>query len=515
MNELYYNAIPTAYNSQKQVSIVHADNWEYSSGGKFFTCAYPIWAYFYKDSANSNRVMFCVPDSPEYASYDNMEIRLYEPGSSSYLTVTVHFNDVSNTFTSSANDPLKPNQKVWRYSWNPNGWVQSWERMATLVGAGEENNFVMVALYGDKIREKLPNEIDPYVDYGEGSIGGDVIGVPGLPTVSAVDTGLVTLYSPTISEMQRLADYLWTSITPGSGTDGILKEIAQGICRLIADPMKVIMGLSILPSRGISVTSQRYLFSNDFIGVSQVYMKKLTSQYYAVDCGSLTFNTLCGDTFLDYSPYSKFQVYLPFVGVVHVDANDFVGHTIGVKYNIDALSGSCTAFITKDGSVMYTYSGNVALNVPLSSESWAQTWSAALNLIGSAVVGGVAGVTVGSGKNATTVKGAKGAWLNSKGNAADVATNPSVLSPQVNHSGAIGGSSGFMNVMTPYVIREAVNYQSTAGMNELKGYPLHSVMQLSQVAGYTEVSNVHLEGISATSAELDEIESLLAGGVIL
>lgn len=420
----------------------------------------------------------------------NVTVKSYDTDGSLYSTVTL-----DSTYTAS-------NGQTIYYKSTTNVRATSGTNVISNVSL---NNTLELMVFGEKLL--VDNSDDPYIQYGQGDLQGDVISVPGLPTLSAVDTGLVTLYAPTVNEMKILADYLWTSVTQGTDQLGVLKEIAQAICRLIADPMKVIMGLSILPSRGIGKTTNRYQFSNDFIGASQVYMKKLTSQYYQVDCGSLTFNTLCGGTFLDYSPYSKFQVYLPFVGVVHVDANDFVGHTIGVIYNVDALSGSCTAFITKDNSVMYTYSGNVALNVPLSSESWAETWSAAMGLISSAVSGGVAGNTIGAA--------AKGIGKAFKQTAADIASNPSMLSPQVNHSGAIGGSSGFMNNMTPYVIREAVSFRSTAGMNQLKGYPLHKATQIGLCKGFTQVTDVHMTSTKALKTEIDEIESLLAEGVIV
>lgn len=390
------------------------------------------------------------------------------------------------------------------------------------ITATPENSYKVIgaAVFAPKTKVADPQSTDPYVNYGEGDLGGDTLPVPSLPTVSAVNTGLITLYNPTESEMRALSDYLWTNIEPGADVLGALKEIAQSIARLVADPLKVILGLSIVPSQGLNVNSTRSQLKVGFTTVPGVFMHRMNSQYYQVDCGELTFNSICGDTFLDYSPYAKFQVYLPFIGIVHVDANDFVNHTIGIKYNIDALSGACTAFITKDGSVMYTYSGNVALNVPLSAESWSETWSAALNLVSSSIKGGVAGVTVSppsSNPMTPVASGLQGMAeeLITSGGAANLANNPSVLSPSIERSGAVAGSSGFMNIMIPFVVREAVRYTPTDGMNTLKGYPLHSVKTLGTASGYTEISGVHLENIPATTSELVEIENLLVGGVIL
>lgn len=346
---------------------------------------------------------------------------------------------------------------------------------------------------------------DPYSDLpvdGETDIpGGDVIPIPSLPGLGAVSAGVIGLFAPSPSQMQALANYMWTDFG-GTGTtvEDILTEIVEALKRAIANPLDYVVGLNIIPSQGLSVGSDRAIrfgFTN-----SGVSMPQLTSQYFVVDCGTLRFDTLCGDTFLDYAPYSKFSIYLPYVGIKEVDANDFVGHTIGVVYHGDVVTGGVTAYITKDGSVMYQYSGCCALNVPLSSDGWGSTIAGAVQIATSLVAGGFAGGAAGVAESA--VKGAAAA-----------AANPSLLSPKVQHSGAVSGGAGCMGIQTPFVIREAVRFHSTAGMNTVSGYPSFYYKSLGSVSGYTVVLDVHLKGIPATSEEIAEIESLLKSGVVL
>lgn len=347
--------------------------------------------------------------------------------------------------------------------------------------------------------------IDPYADLpvdGEMDIpGGDVIPIPSLPGLGAVSAGVIGLFAPSPSQMQALANYMWTDFG-GTGTtvEDILSEIVEAIKRVIANPLDYVVGLNIIPSQGLSIGSDRTIrfgFTN-----SGVSMPQLTSQYFVVDCGTLRFDTLCGDTFLDYAPYSKFSIYLPYVGIKEVDANDFVGHTIGVVYHGDVVTGGVTAYVTKDGSVMYQYSGCCALNVPLSADGWGSTIAGAVQIATSLVAGGFAGGAAGVAESA--VKGAAAA-----------AANPSLLSPKVQHSGAVSGGAGCMGVQTPFVIREAVRFHTTAGMNSVSGYPSFYYKSLGSVSGYTVVLDVHLKGIPATSEEIAEIESLLKSGVVL
>lgn len=343
---------------------------------------------------------------------------------------------------------------------------------------------------------------DPYqtID-GESAIpGGGSVGVPGLPGVTATSSGVIGLFAPSASQMQLLADYMWTDFGgTGTTTEDILKEIVEALKRSISNPLDYVVGLNIIPSQGLSIggsSTIRFGFVN-----SNVSMPRLTNQYFTVDCGSLSFNTLCGDTFLDYAPYSKFSIYLPYIGVKDVDANDFVGHTISVMYRGDVVTGGVTAYILKDGSVMYQYSGCCALNVPLTADGWGSTIAGAVQIATSVVAGGIAGGAAGVAASA-----AKGA--------ASVAANPSLLSPQVMRSGAVSGGAGCMGVQYPFVIREAVRFHSTSGFNTVSGYPAYYYKSLSNVHGFTTCLDVHLTNIPGTQGEIAEIERMLKEGVI-
>ena len=348
-----------------------------------------------------------------------------------------------------------------------------------------------------------PKDTDPYAGIdGESNIpGGGSVEIPSFPQLSSTSTGIVGLFAPSPSQMQALANYMWTDFG-GTGTDvtEVLKEIVEALKRSISNPLDYVIGLNIIPSQGLSIGESSVI--NFGFTSSGVSMPRLSSQFFTVDCGTISFPTLCGDTFLDYAPYSKFSIYLPYIGFKDVDANDFVGHTIGVIYHGDTVTGGVTAYITKDGSVMYQYSGCCALNIPLSADNWGNTISGAVQIATSLVATGASG-------------GAAGVAMAAAKGAANVAANPSLLSPQVSHSGAVSGGAGCMAIQYPFVIREAVRFHSTAGFNKFSGYPSFYSRSLKDVSGFTTVFDVHLENIPATNGEIAEIENLLKSGVIL
>lgn len=344
---------------------------------------------------------------------------------------------------------------------------------------------------------------DPYADIdGEADLpGGGTVPVPGLPGLSAVSTGMLGLFAPSVSQMQQLADFMWTDFG-GTGTTevDVLKEIVQAIKRNISNPLDYVVGLNIIPSQGLSIGTAvevRFGFVNTGISIP-----RLTNQYFTVNCGTVYFPPVCNDTFLDYAPYSKFSIYLPYIGYKDLNANDCVGHTIGVIYHGDTVTGGITAYITKDGNVFYQYSGCCALTLPLSADSWGTTISGALQVASALGVGVLTGGAAGIANAA----------INST---SSVAGNPSLLSPQVARSGAVSGGAGLMGVQHPVIIREAVSFHDTTGFNTVSGYPSWYYKQLSDVSGYTTVVDVHLHNIPATQGEIEEIEQKLKEGVIL
>ncbi len=72
-----------------------------------------------------------------------------------------------------------------------------------------------------------------------------------------------------------------------------------------------------------------------------------------------------GNSFLDYAPYTTYDLYIPFCGTVQLDPNDIVGHSIDVQLLIDYTTGSCDAYVSVDNLVIETLSGNIAIDIPV------------------------------------------------------------------------------------------------------------------------------------------------------
>lgn len=331
---------------------------------------------------------------------------------------------------------------------------------------------------------------DPYDDDsddggGNGSDDGDDnIDIPNLPDLSAVDTGFINLFTPSIPQIKALARFMWST------------DFFDNIIKLWTDPMQVILGLSIVPVTVPTAGAAEVTVGNVSTGVS---MNKASSQYVSVDCGSIKVNEYYG-SYLDYAPYTKISIYLPYCGTHALDCDEVMNETLHVVYHVDILSGACVAFIKVGNKVLYTFTGNCATNIPVTGENFSRMVTGAINA--TAMLG------------ATALSGGAAAPITAAGLASTAAT-VMTSKPDVEHSGSVSGSTGLLAIQKPYLIRERPRACVPRYQNKFLGYPSFTYKKLSDLSGYTEVEEIHLEKMTCTEAEAEEIIDLLEKGVIL
>lgn len=340
---------------------------------------------------------------------------------------------------------------------------------------------------------------DSSISYAGGGTGkfdnaSDSIGVPALPTLSAVSAGFVSMYSPTLAQLNSLASFLWT--------DNMFDP--DNFKKLFTDPMECIIGLTIVPVNPTSSGSISVKVGYVDTGIS---MARLSSQYAEVNCGTLQADEFWGSA-LDYSPFTKIHIYLPYVGMREINADDIMGKSVGVVYHIDLLSGACTAFVTAGGSVLYQFNGQCSINIPMAASNFTEMIHSAISAIGA-----VAMTASGAGAASSAVDAAA---VGTAANMGASAANSAISSkPTFSHSGQMGGSGGMLAVQIPYIIIERPRQCVAEDVNTFAGFPANITYKLSNLEGYTVVDSIHLDGFSCTDNEASEILSLLKGGVIL
>ena len=353
----------------------------------------------------------------------------------------------------------------------------------------------------------MPEEDDQENPYGGGGNSGpgggdgtlrpgsldsiDPAEIPDLPTLSAADLGFITIYNPTATELKALSSFMWSS-----AFDLVTYK------KLFSDPMQSIIGLAIVPVAPSVGGVKNVHFGTIDSGIAMNY---LASNYVQLDCGWCDVERYIG-CFMDNEPYTKISIYLPFIGIRQLSADDVIGGSIHVVYNIDVLTGACACFIEHDTrGVLYSYNGSCITNIPLTAVNFSGAIQNAVSAIGSAV-GMVAGVATGAAP--LTAMGAMGLMTS----AANTALNSK---PQVQRSGNLGGSAGIMSIMRPYVIIERPDVSVPGNVQHYVGQTSNITMSLGSCHGFTLCEYVHIDNVSATTEEIAEIESLLKQGVIL
>ena len=311
---------------------------------------------------------------------------------------------------------------------------------------------------------------------------GDQTGLPGLPSSGVLSSGFIAMYNPTIAQLQSLGAKLWSD------------DFVESILKLWNDPMEAIITLGLVPFAPTSSGATNCQIGNYDTEVS---MARVTSQYMTKTCGSVTIEEFWGNA-LDYAPYTEAEMFIPFVGMKKIDIDDIMGKTVSIDYNIDLLGGEAVAYVSVDNRVLYDFRCNLMSSVPISSSSYASLYSGILRAASSLAVGAAAGGVVAAAGGLTSAVNVMTSKHSSIERGSDLTPN-----------------AGVLGLLMPYIILHRPVQSLPSNFGHFKGYPSNITRTLSGVSGYTEVEYIHLDGISATDAEKEEIYTLLKDGVIL
>lgn len=322
---------------------------------------------------------------------------------------------------------------------------------------------------------------------GGGSFSGDndPIDIPDLPSISAVDAGFITIYKPSLDELRNLSKYLWSDLFS-----------LDSFKKIFADPIDCILGLNIMPFGIASGGKANVYVGNMDTGISMTLAQQ---QYVAVDCGSVKAAEYSG-SFFDYSPHTKYNIYLPYIGIEPLDPDEITGKDIRVVYHIDILTGSLICYVKVGNAVMYEYQGSCGQTIPINGNDFTSVFMGAVQ-----IAGNVAGMVSTGGASAGAIAGG---LLSSTSTAAG-------MKPNIEKSGSLSGAGGFLGNQKPFIIKETPRQCMPLSQQKYTGFPSYQTQRLGSLRGYTEVESVNLSGIPANDSELSEIESLLKGGVYL
>lgn len=322
------------------------------------------------------------------------------------------------------------------------------------------------------------------------------IGEPALPTVSICDTGMISLYTVSPSDMYQLAKKLWSQ----NFFDTIIKNFQS--------PMDNIVSLHVVPFNVYAATQANIIIGNYD---TEIPSNILSTTYFDIDCGIIEL-TGAYQTFADYAPFTNLALYLPYIGIVPISPDDIMDGAINVKYHIDVFSGACVAFVMslKRGqwTVLNQYQGNILTQFPITGADYTNVYVGAMQVANTAIQTGMQIATAPSAVNAVS---------NGLNGITQGFSQAMQAKPSFQRSGNVTSAAGFMSVQIPYLIITKPNYIQAKDFRALKGYVSNLQCVIGEQSGFISatVNNEKLTGINATDEEKNMIRSLLSEGIYI
>lgn len=316
-------------------------------------------------------------------------------------------------------------------------------------------------------------------------------------------TGILTLYAPSVTELQNFSNFLYASLTDAD---------ALALKKLFSNPMDYIIGLNMCHldlSSQIANTKSVHLGGID----STIAMSYLSNQIICVSGGSLSL-PMPMFNFLAFSPYLKAKIYIPYCGEHDLPIDWVIGGVMNLTYNIDLLSGALTAqlSITRDrtsyltngkiedavNNLFYTeYTGNIFIPVPLGSVDNRGLMSSLLGIASATAT------SIATSNPMPLVGSVANAAMNSK--------------PTLQRSGSIGSCYGYMLPQCAQITIERAVQNLPLEFSSYRGYPSNTIGKIGNYTGLiicdtdTFWSNNFTKAV--TDEEVNEIKQLLNSGI--
>lgn len=409
------------------------------------------------------------------------------------LATGLGFAATDSTESVAQNGNINTNDKIWTPTYNEQGYIDGKTNDQTekteYTDDGANGGFIQPNFdpYEDEEEEEYPDE-DPSEDQKTPEIE--------LPDVTLSSYGVFNrTYVLTKLLCQHLSDYLWNSDST------TFEDIIQDL-RLVGDNvMNSIISVIMFP---FEIPNNE---NSELIRIGRrtttVYARPLITNNIVFDMGDC-YCYAKFQNFLDYEPYTKAWLYIPFCGIFSVPLQQFMNKYIDIKLSVDLLTGAGQAIVYADGLPIIYKNCKIGMQIPVTGADSTYTVrnyiSAAQSFLGAA----------GSF--------AAGNYLSAIGSTISAATAfISADNPPLQSEGSTSPQCGMLAPNRCYFIIERPKPRLTnvPDYGKLIGYACYKSGIILQFSGFSKFENVKLDISHCTDTERNEIISLLRSGVYL
>ena len=216
------------------------------------------------------------------------------------------------------------------------------------------------------------------------------------------------------------------------------------------------------------------------------------------------------NTFLDYAPYTKYELLLPFAPTPVTLPDWCVNKTVSAIFLYDIYTTACQYVIECNGERICSVSGIFGVDRPISAQNVALKDASRLSAqvaTASSVLGGV--MSSASGNIGGIVSGAIGGVS---------ALSQMIMSGKQNYMYTVGANGDSSSVGLCHAVHLKITRTLSAedsNFTHVYGRPLCKYKKLSSVTGYTKCDNVNTNGLSCSENEKQMIKRLLETGIYI
>ena len=204
------------------------------------------------------------------------------------------------------------------------------------------------------------------------------------------------------------------------------------------------------------------------------------------------------NSYMDYAPYTEVQVFLPFYGMLDLDTNLYMGHTLNIQYTVDIASGLITYYILRDDTIVQQVQAKCGIDIPITLSSMIDVASQISNNVVSKSVSLASATANGS------PIGMVGAVLGS------------TASPKMHYLSGVGDNGALYGNRRVTLFIKHPQYNRPANYGKMVGYPTYGKFSLSKLTGFVIIENPKIDMTEKMElSEYNEIISLMQGGIYL
>ena len=340
-----------------------------------------------------------------------------------------------------------------------------------------------------------------------------------------------TYYAATRADLLAFSDALWND----DGT--IIDRIINGL-KLFGDPIEGVISLRLYPfniGANIHTDGHKTVHLGTY---DMAFTMNRISDYSSIilDLGKFMIRPKYNN-FLDLAPYTAMTLYIPFVGCIQLNPNDYLGETLRITMTVDITTGQCVACVYASEAPLVYASGQMGVDIPVTCKTGSQL-AAAITTATAGLAVGALGNMVGVASKAgfmkslaTSAREMKSAEKSASrmehdasvdratgamDEALEIATDAAMLyfgATSMDRTGSSSPANGFTMPICSFLTISRPTLEMPDDYNHTYGKVCHMSSVLSEFTGFTVCSNVDTTGISATEQERSAIKAFLESGV--